>query len=183
MFLSQRAGKLMKEWKTALSNDSSANLVVATTGSKRKAVGLVSFRDIGINSWLMQYRMSALTKQKSKVNMILALLAKYMVLSLSDSVILLTTWLFFIFSYVWISWRYMPIPSQTKSSWPSKIITHYVGLSESQRTSYIGKKGRTRGTRVRMVWCPLKVARWPLFAIWPYHIFFARERRWVHHSC
>jgi len=33
----KRAGKLMKEWKTALLNDSSAHLVVAATGSKRKA--------------------------------------------------------------------------------------------------------------------------------------------------
>lgn len=39
---SQRAGKLMKEWKTALLNDNSANLVVATTGSKRKAVCFVA---------------------------------------------------------------------------------------------------------------------------------------------
>ena len=36
----QRAGKLMKEWKTALSNHSSSHLLVATTGSKRKAVCL-----------------------------------------------------------------------------------------------------------------------------------------------
>ena len=39
---SQRAGKLMKEWKTALLKDNSANLVVATTGSKRKAVCIVA---------------------------------------------------------------------------------------------------------------------------------------------
>ena len=41
---SQRAGKLMKQWKTALENDSSAHLVVAATGSKRKAVCFVAFR-------------------------------------------------------------------------------------------------------------------------------------------
>jgi len=33
----KRAGQLMKEWKMALVNDESANIVVATTGSKRKA--------------------------------------------------------------------------------------------------------------------------------------------------
>ncbi|KDR78542.1 hypothetical protein GALMADRAFT_243950 [Galerina marginata CBS 339.88] len=33
----KRAGNLMKEWKTALVEDPSANLVVPTTGSKRKA--------------------------------------------------------------------------------------------------------------------------------------------------
>lgn len=34
----------MKQWKTALENDSSAHLVVAATGSKRKAVCFVAFR-------------------------------------------------------------------------------------------------------------------------------------------
>jgi hypothetical protein len=34
----QRAGKLMKEWKLTLLDDPTANMVVATTGSKRKAV-------------------------------------------------------------------------------------------------------------------------------------------------
>jgi hypothetical protein len=29
----------MKEWKIALVNDESANVIVVTTGSKRKAVG------------------------------------------------------------------------------------------------------------------------------------------------
>lgn len=33
----------MKEWKLALANDDSANIVVATTGSKRKAVGILYF--------------------------------------------------------------------------------------------------------------------------------------------
>ncbi|KAF9072547.1 ku70-like protein [Rhodocollybia butyracea] len=33
------AGKLLKEWKTELANDESANFVVATTGSKRKGDG------------------------------------------------------------------------------------------------------------------------------------------------
>ena len=42
---SQRAGKLMKEWKTALLKDNTANLVVATTGSKRKAVCFVAKRN------------------------------------------------------------------------------------------------------------------------------------------
>lgn len=38
MFLFQRAGKLMKEWKLALINDDTANVVIPTIGSKRKAV-------------------------------------------------------------------------------------------------------------------------------------------------
>lgn len=36
--LHKRAGNLMKEWKRALVNDESANAVVVTTGTKRKAV-------------------------------------------------------------------------------------------------------------------------------------------------
>jgi ATP-dependent DNA helicase 2 subunit 1 len=34
----QRVGKLIKEWKTLLMKDESADMVVATTGSKRKSV-------------------------------------------------------------------------------------------------------------------------------------------------
>jgi ATP-dependent DNA helicase 2 subunit 1 len=37
----QRAGKLLGEWKSAVNNDESANVTVATTGSKRKAVRLL----------------------------------------------------------------------------------------------------------------------------------------------
>jgi ATP-dependent DNA helicase 2 subunit 1 len=37
-FSFQRAGSLMKEWKLALLNDDTANVVVPITGSKRKAV-------------------------------------------------------------------------------------------------------------------------------------------------
>jgi hypothetical protein len=36
----------MKEWKAALLNDNSTNLVVATTGSKRKAVCFVALQEI-----------------------------------------------------------------------------------------------------------------------------------------
>jgi len=43
----QRAGKLMKEWKMLLVNDESANVVVETTGSKRKAVGILQVGIIG----------------------------------------------------------------------------------------------------------------------------------------
>ena len=39
---SQRAGKLMKEWKMALLKDKTTGLVIATTGSKRKAVCFVA---------------------------------------------------------------------------------------------------------------------------------------------
>lgn len=36
----QRAGPLMKAWKQALLQDESANSIIVTAGSKRKAVGL-----------------------------------------------------------------------------------------------------------------------------------------------
>lgn len=46
----QRAGNLMKEWKLALLNDKTANIGVATAGSKRKAVRVLNHEllDIGL---------------------------------------------------------------------------------------------------------------------------------------
>jgi len=51
---SQRAGKLMKDWKIALVNDDSANTVIVT-GSKRKAVSsLGSLVDPGNRNLILQ---------------------------------------------------------------------------------------------------------------------------------
>ncbi|KAF8799055.1 Ku DNA-binding complex, Ku70 subunit [Phlegmacium glaucopus] len=63
----KRAGKLMKEWKTALVNDSSANLVVPITGSKRKS-------DISVDEAEIKSKYDTGTLSKLRVDQLKAFL-------------------------------------------------------------------------------------------------------------
>jgi hypothetical protein len=63
----------MKEWKILLMNDESASVVVATTGSKRKAVSrlvvsLDIFLGIEVSLFSSSIRMLLLVKQKYAAN-------------------------------------------------------------------------------------------------------------------
>ena len=91
-------------------------------------------------------RMSPLTKQKLKVATIVAHLARY------------TGFYTFVFVVYWPLFQ-LRVDQLKVSSSPERDnwlnSNSCAGLFESQRTRFIRQKGRTYGTCVWVVWCPL----------------------------